>query len=127
MAIDDLREALEKKLGEKLRAVANSADEVVALRVDRWVDVFTGSLRELGRQGGFEVAPIRRGVGELGSELVWGTNLTLDYAKLGSTKPQELFQLELVLEIAEGTLRPGARAESAVEEACFDLARLLWA
>ena len=124
---EDLRDALEKKLGARLRDVATLPDEAVALRVDRWVEAFTGAFRELGKQGGFEVAPIRRGVGELGWELVWGKNLTPGYAQLGAAPPGQLFALELVLEISENTLRPGARPESAVEETCFDLARLLWA
>jgi hypothetical protein len=127
MSIEDLRDALEKKLGARLRDIATMPDEAVALRVDRWVEAFTGALRELGKQGGFEVAPIRRGVGELGWEMVWGKNLTPGYAQLGGTAPGQLFQLELVLEISENTLRPGVRPESAVEETCSDLARLLWA
>ncbi len=127
MSIEDLRDALEKKLGARLRDIATLPDEVVSLRVDRWVEAFTGAFRELGKQGGFEVAPLRRGVGELGWELVWGKNLAPGYAQLGSTAPGQLFQLELVLEISENTLRPGTRPESSVEETCTDLARLLWA
>ena len=127
MSATELREALEKKLGAKLREHATDADEAVALRVDRWVDIFTSALRDLGKGRGLEVAPIRRGVGELGWELAWGKNLAPGYAQLGSTSMADLFRLDLVLEVAEGGLRPGVRGESAVEEACFDLARLVWA
>src|SRR3954452_19825430 len=121
MSITELRDAFESKLGAKLREQAADADEAVLLRVDRWVDAITGALRELGKARGLEVAPIRRGVGELGWELAWGKNLAPGYAQLGSTSFKELFRLELVLEIAENTLRPGVRGESAVEDACFDL------
>ena len=127
MSIAELRAALEERVAAKLRDQANDADEAVALRVDRWVDIFTGALHELGKARGLEVAPIRRGVGELGWELAWGKNLSPGYAQLGSADFKELFRLELVCEIAENTLRPGTRGESAVEDACFDLARLIWA
>jgi hypothetical protein len=127
VSIHELRDAFEKKLGAKLREHANDADEAVALRVDRWVDAITSAFRELGKQAGLEVAPIRRGVGELGWELVWGKNLSPSYEQLGATPPKELYRLELVLEVAENTLRPGVRAETAVEECCFDLSRLIWA
>lgn len=127
MTIVELRDALETKVRVKLREQANDADEAVALRVDRWVDIFTGALRELGKARGLEVAPIRRGVGDLGWELVWGKNLTPGYAQLGQVPFPELYKLELVCEIAENTLRAGLRAENAVEDACFELAKLLWA
>jgi|SRR5581483_10429687 len=127
MAISELRDAFLKRLGERLREHAATAEEALALRVDRWVDATTSALRDLGKARGLEVAPIRRGVGELGWELVWGRNLSLGYGQLGATSMDELFRLELVAEIAENGLRPGLRGESAVEEACFDLARLIWA
>jgi hypothetical protein len=125
--IAELRDALEEKVRTKLHDHANDADEAVVLRVDRWVDVFMGALRELAKARGLEVAPIRRGVGELGWELACGKNLSAGYAQLGSTPFGELFQLELILEVAENGLRPGSRPESAVEEACADLAKLIWA
>jgi hypothetical protein len=127
MSATELREAFLKKIGEKLREHASDADTAVALRVDRWIDVFTGALRDLGKARGCEVAPIRRGVGELGWELCWGRSLQPGYAQLGSTNPKDLFRLELVAEISEASLRAGTRGESAVEEISFDLARLVWA
>ena len=125
--IHELRDALEKRVGAKLRENANDADEAVLLRVDRWVDIFTGSVRELAKVRGLEVAPIRRGVGELGWELACGKNLSPGYAALGSTDMKELFKIDLLLEVAENSLRPDVRGEGAVEEACFDLARMVWA
>lgn len=127
MSMTELRDALEKKLGAMLREQAADADEAVALRVDRWVDIFTGALRDMAKASGLEVAPIRRGVGELGWELACGQNLSPGYAQLGAADMKQLFQLDLVLEIAEGSLRPSSRPESGVEEACFDLAKLIWA
>ncbi|HZV01369.1 MAG TPA: hypothetical protein VFF73_31945 [Planctomycetota bacterium] len=123
----ELRDALVEKIAIRIREQASSASEAVALRVDRWVEIATGALRELGKASGLEVAPIRRGVGDLGWELVWGRNLIPDYTRLGATKPEEIFRLELVAEIAEASIRPGVRPESAVEEVCFDLGRLMWA
>ncbi len=123
----ELRDALERKVAAKLRENANDPDEAVALRVDRWVDIFTGALRELAKARGLEFQPIRRGVGELGWELACGKNLSPPYAQLGATDMKELFRIDLLLEVAESSLRPGVRGESAVEEACFDLARMLWA
>jgi hypothetical protein len=126
MSVTELRDAFERNLSSKLRDLAMSPDDVVSLRVDRWVDLVTSSFRELGKASGLEIAPIRRGVGELGWELVWGKNLMPGYEKLGSVAPADLFRLDLVLELSEGSLRPGVRPEGAVEEVCFDLARLLW-
>lgn len=117
-AIQELRDAFVKEL-----RLDGSED----WRPDRWVAAVTEAFRRVGTGRGLEVAPLRRGVGELGWELVWGRNLVAPYARLGATNPRELFALELVLEVAEGTFRPGARPESAVEEAASDLAKLLWA
>jgi hypothetical protein len=126
-AIAELRDAFEKRFAARLRDAAGTPEGALALRPDRWVDVFVDTFRELGKARGFEIAPIRRGVGDLGWELCWGRNLQVDYRRLSQTAPAELFKVELVLEIAEATLRAGVRPESAVEEAAADLARLLWA
>jgi hypothetical protein len=126
-AIDELRDAFEKVYAERLRARVQTVEEALALRADRAVDLLHETFRELGKRRQQDVAPVRRGVGEVGWEMAWGKNMAPDYLRLSSTDPKEMFRLELVLEVSEHSLRPGAKPELAVEEAANDLAKLLWA
>lgn len=123
----ELAAAFEHAFAKKLLEAVSTPEEALALRPDRWVDATLGAFRELGREQGREVFPIRRGVADLGWELVWGRNLMVDYARLSRTNPAEVFALDLVVEVSEGSLRADASPERAVEEVANDLARLLWA
>lgn len=127
MNVQELAQAFEKALARTLAANATTPAEAVALRPDRWVDAAVGALRDLGREHGLEVYPIRRGVADLGWEIAWGRNLLVDYAGLSRTNPAELFALDLVAEVSEGSLRSDSIPERAVEEVANDLAKLVWA
>jgi hypothetical protein len=125
--VHDFAAAFEKAFARKLLEAVSTPEEAVMMRPDRWVDVVLAALRDLGKERSLEVFPIRRGVADLGWELVWGRNLLVDYPRLSRTAPPELFALDLVAEVSEGSFRPGTKPERAVEEVANDLAKLLWA
>ena len=64
-AILELRDAFEKRLGERLRDAASTVEEVLAWSTGRVVEAIVETLRDLGKRRGHDVAPLRRGVGEI--------------------------------------------------------------
>ncbi len=125
-AIHELRDDFETSFAARLKRLASTPQEALALRSSAWVELIVESLREVGKARGLEVAPIRRGVGDIGWELAWGKNLSCDYGALSRNDPGDLFRLELALEVAEGSLLSTTKPERAIEEAAGDLAKLLW-
>jgi hypothetical protein len=125
--IDEIRDPLVQKLCDGLVRAAGTVEDLVRLRSPTIVNVTTDALREVGLSRGVDVAPIRRGVGEILWELAWGKNLEADYARLSASDPKDLFRLDLVAEVSELGFRPAVAGERIVEEAANDLARLLWA
>jgi hypothetical protein len=123
----ELAQAFETSFAKNLAATRATLDEALAFVPGRWVDLVVATFRDLGRAQSLEVAPLRRGVGELGWELVWGRNLVVGAERLARTDPAELFELTLVLEASEGSLRAGSLPERAMEEVANDLAKLTWA
>lgn len=125
--IDDLRGAFETAFARRLAREAGGPENLPKLRSGEIVDAAWEALHEEGRARALEVAPVRRGLGEVAWELVWGRNLQPNYTRLSSSDPKELFQLELVAEVSELGFRAEAVPESVVEEAALDLAKLVWA
>src|SRR5437016_1015933 len=123
----DLLDEILDSVARCLARAAGSVVELESLRSDAIAEAAFDALRSLGREKKHEVAPLRRGVGDVGFEVAWGRGLQPDYAALSSTDPKDLFVLDLAAEVSELGFRPGATPERIVEDAALDLQKLVWA
>lgn len=122
----DLLDQILDGIARRLARAARSVDDLASLRSDAIAEAAFETLRTLGREK-HEVAPLRRGVGDVGFEVAWGRGLQPDYRGLVTTNPKELFVLDLAAEVSELGFRPGATPERIVEDVMLDLAKLIWA
>jgi hypothetical protein len=125
--VADVLDEILDGIGRRLADAAGSLDDLDALRSDVIAGAAFETLRVLGREKKHEVAPLRRGVGDVGFEIAWGKGLQPDYRGLVTTDPKELFVLDLVAEVCELGFRPGATPERIVEDVMIDMAKLIWA